>query len=311
MSTSSPGQGSSPWSASLLAQDLPLDSFLQNGVTAVPVAMVPTNGGAIRLKNFKTIQKDLQAASEHFRSVKEVRPYGKGGIICKSSDKACLVDLLKVSSFASFPMQALSPHRMATGCSTTPRRVASCCAASSAASRHCAQATWRGTSAYTRASAPTDATCAPRPLPRRAAWSAMCTHTRARGPSAATSAPRPSHTASRGKPTSRRSTAATSSAEGGRARTCPYSFVGDRRQQHGPLPGRQLLRCPQCSFMTLLPILPKSYQRRHTGECTHQCSHGARLSSRRSTWTPTCASTRASAPSAATCATTASPGGPH
>lgn len=113
MSISSPGQGSSPWSASLLAQDLPLDSFLQNGVTAVPVAMVPTNGGAIRLKNFKTIQKDLQAASEHFRSVKEVRPYGKGGIICKSSDKACLVDPLKVSSFASFPVRPFVPSHLA------------------------------------------------------------------------------------------------------------------------------------------------------------------------------------------------------
>ncbi|XP_077563560.1 uncharacterized protein LOC144179183 [Haemaphysalis longicornis] len=62
MSFSSPGQGTTPWLASLSTQDVPLDS-LRNGVTAIPVALVPTNGGAIRLKNFKTIQKDLQAGT--------------------------------------------------------------------------------------------------------------------------------------------------------------------------------------------------------------------------------------------------------
>lgn len=59
MSVSSLGQGTSPWSASLFAQDLPLDSFLRNGVMAVTVALVPTNGGVIQLKNFRTVLKDL------------------------------------------------------------------------------------------------------------------------------------------------------------------------------------------------------------------------------------------------------------
>ncbi|XP_077558074.1 uncharacterized protein LOC144173588 [Haemaphysalis longicornis] len=113
MSFSSPGQGTTSWSASLSAQDVPLDSFLRNGVTAVLVALVPTNGGAIRLKNFKTIQKDLQAVSEHYKNVKEVRPYGKGGIICKSSDNACLAGLLTCTNFGSFPVSPFVPSHFA------------------------------------------------------------------------------------------------------------------------------------------------------------------------------------------------------
>ncbi|KAH7958085.1 hypothetical protein HPB51_027925 [Rhipicephalus microplus] len=53
MSFSSPGQGSSPWLASLPVKDWLLDPLLRSGDSYVPVALVPTNGGSIPTKNPK------------------------------------------------------------------------------------------------------------------------------------------------------------------------------------------------------------------------------------------------------------------
>lgn len=75
MSFSSPGQGPSPWSASLSAQELPLNFFSSGGVNRVPVALVPTNGASIRLNHPEAVQ-----------SVTEVRQFGKGDLVCRSSE---------------------------------------------------------------------------------------------------------------------------------------------------------------------------------------------------------------------------------
>lgn len=55
-----------------------MDLFLRNGVTSVPVALVPTNDGIIRMKNPKAIQAELRSATDHFQSITEVRQFGRG-----------------------------------------------------------------------------------------------------------------------------------------------------------------------------------------------------------------------------------------
>ncbi|XP_077536252.1 uncharacterized protein LOC144148615 [Haemaphysalis longicornis] len=113
MSFSSPGQEPSPWSASLSAQELPLNLFSSGGVNRVPVALVPANGASIRLNHPEAVQSALQVATQHYQSVTEVRQFGKGGLVCRSSDLSCISDLLNCRMFGSIPVSAFIPHHLA------------------------------------------------------------------------------------------------------------------------------------------------------------------------------------------------------
>lgn len=113
MPFSSPGPGAFLWSASVSPQDLPVDIFLRNGITSVPVALVPTTDGIIRMKNPKTIQAELRTVTAHYQNITEVRQFGRGGIVCFSSDQPCVQDLLKCSAFASCPVSAFIPPHLA------------------------------------------------------------------------------------------------------------------------------------------------------------------------------------------------------
>ncbi|XP_075750812.1 uncharacterized protein LOC119173498 [Rhipicephalus microplus] len=106
MSFSSPGQEHSPWLASLPVKDWPLDTLLRSGDSYVPVALVPTNGGFILMKNPKVIQVELQKASSLFQKITEVRQFGRGGILCCSADKDCVRELLNCFEFAAQPDEA-------------------------------------------------------------------------------------------------------------------------------------------------------------------------------------------------------------
>lgn len=113
MSLSSPGQGHSPWLASIPSREWPIDSFLRSGNKSVPVALVPTNGGSIQMKNPKAIQVELRKASSQFQKITEVRQFGRGGILCCSSDQECVRDLLNCSEFASNPVSPFIPPHLA------------------------------------------------------------------------------------------------------------------------------------------------------------------------------------------------------
>lgn len=113
MSVSSPGQRATLWSASIPPQDLPVEWFLRSGASSVPVALVPNNGGIIRMKNPKTIQSELRAISSHFQQITEVRQFGRGGILCCSPDQTCVQDLLKCTNFATQPVRSFIPPHLA------------------------------------------------------------------------------------------------------------------------------------------------------------------------------------------------------
>ncbi|XP_070394971.1 uncharacterized protein [Dermacentor albipictus] len=76
--TSQGGRGLSPWAASIPTDELPLDLFIRSGVSNIPVALVPSNGGFIRLTNPQAIQKSLQAATSSYQTITEVRQFGRG-----------------------------------------------------------------------------------------------------------------------------------------------------------------------------------------------------------------------------------------
>ncbi|XP_077494518.1 uncharacterized protein LOC144105249 [Amblyomma americanum] len=101
MSTSSPGQGNSPWSASLPPNKLSLDALFRGGVGTIPVALAPSDGGAIRLNNQDAVQTALRAITPHFLKICDVRQYGRGGVVCRSTDQACIMDLLTCTAFGS------------------------------------------------------------------------------------------------------------------------------------------------------------------------------------------------------------------
>lgn len=113
MSRNSPGQDRSLWTASLHSDDLPIDLFLRSGVSSVPVALVPLGGHFIKLNNPKAIQEHLHAVTPNYQSITDVRQFGRGGIVCRSPDQACVKDLLKCSSFASIPVSAYIPPHLA------------------------------------------------------------------------------------------------------------------------------------------------------------------------------------------------------
>lgn len=77
------------------------------------MALVPSNGGSIRLTNPQAIQKALQAATSSYQTITEVRQFGRGGIVCRSPDQSCVADLLRCSSFASLPVSAYIPAHLA------------------------------------------------------------------------------------------------------------------------------------------------------------------------------------------------------
>ncbi|XP_065312322.1 uncharacterized protein [Dermacentor albipictus] len=49
-----------------------------SGVSTIPVALVPTNGGSIRITNPQAVQKALKATSNHFQTITDVRAFGRG-----------------------------------------------------------------------------------------------------------------------------------------------------------------------------------------------------------------------------------------
>lgn len=116
MSTNSPGQARSTWSASLSPNELPLKVILSQGgggVSNIAVALAPTNGGFIRLTNLQAAQKDLKATPSHFQTINDVRKFGRGGIVCRSPDQTCVQGLRKCTSFASTPVSAFIPPHLA------------------------------------------------------------------------------------------------------------------------------------------------------------------------------------------------------
>lgn len=112
MPVSGPGQGS-PWSASRPTESVPLECFLRNGVSTLPVALVPTDGGSIRLTESERFQEELRGITEHFVDISEVRRFGKTGILCKSSNVQCLNDLLNCTRFTSIAVRAFVPPHLA------------------------------------------------------------------------------------------------------------------------------------------------------------------------------------------------------
>ncbi|KAH6924093.1 hypothetical protein HPB50_011369 [Hyalomma asiaticum] len=98
MPVSGPGQGS-PWSASRPTESVPLQSFFRKGVSCLPVALVPTDGGAIRLSESELFQQDLRKITGRYLDIEEVRRFGKTGILCRSSNVECLTDLLACTSW--------------------------------------------------------------------------------------------------------------------------------------------------------------------------------------------------------------------
>ncbi|XP_049527280.1 uncharacterized protein LOC125947039 [Dermacentor silvarum] len=121
MSVSSPGQRATLWSASIPPQDLPVEWFLRSGASSVPVALVPNNGGIIRMKNPKVIQSELRAISSHFQQITEVRQFGRGGILCCSPDQTCVQDLLKCTNFATQPWVSATDEDQASKQASKPR----------------------------------------------------------------------------------------------------------------------------------------------------------------------------------------------
>lgn len=113
MPLSSPGPGTFLWSASTDPKEVPVDLFLRNGISSVPVALVPNNDGIIRMKNPKIIQAELRSVTAQYQSITEVRQFGRGGILCFSPDQSCVLDLLKCSTFASQPVSAFIPSHLA------------------------------------------------------------------------------------------------------------------------------------------------------------------------------------------------------
>lgn len=113
MSLSSPGQAYSAWSASLYNSDLQIDIFLRSGLKSVPVALVPTNGESIHMKNPKIIREEPRKISDYYQMITEVRQFGRGGILCCSPDQACITNLLKCTTFASNPVSCFVPVRLA------------------------------------------------------------------------------------------------------------------------------------------------------------------------------------------------------
>ncbi|KAH6935590.1 hypothetical protein HPB50_006994 [Hyalomma asiaticum] len=68
MPVSGPGQGS-PWSASRPTESVPLQSFFRNGVSCLPVALVPTDG--IRLSESELFQQDLRKITGRYLDIEE------------------------------------------------------------------------------------------------------------------------------------------------------------------------------------------------------------------------------------------------
>ncbi|XP_070377066.1 uncharacterized protein [Dermacentor albipictus] len=102
MSTSSPGQARSAWSPSLPPNQLPMNLFFCSGVSTLPAALVPTNGGSIRITNPQAVQKALKATSNHFQTITDVRAFGRAFQTVRAF-QTCVEDLLKSISFASTP----------------------------------------------------------------------------------------------------------------------------------------------------------------------------------------------------------------
>lgn len=112
MPVSGPGQGS-PWSASRPTESVPLQSFFRNGVSCLPVALVPTDGGAIRLSESELFQQDLRKITGRYLDIEEVRRFGKTGILCRSSNVECLTELLACTRFAHTSVRAFIPPHLA------------------------------------------------------------------------------------------------------------------------------------------------------------------------------------------------------
>ncbi|XP_075743785.1 uncharacterized protein LOC142802696 [Rhipicephalus microplus] len=89
--------------------------FVLCGDNYVPVALVPTNGGSIPMKNPKVTQVDLQKASSFFQKITEVRQFGRGGILCCSADQDYVRELLHCSEFAAQPVPAAGHYLQTFG----------------------------------------------------------------------------------------------------------------------------------------------------------------------------------------------------
>ncbi|KAK8783716.1 hypothetical protein V5799_009917 [Amblyomma americanum] len=69
--TRSPGQRRSPWSASLPSHEMPLEAFQRSGVSSIPVALVPKDGGSTKINNQGPLQAALEAATSLYEAITE------------------------------------------------------------------------------------------------------------------------------------------------------------------------------------------------------------------------------------------------
>lgn len=114
MSLTSPGnERRDAWFANVLPKDVNLSMYMDHGLRTIPVALVPSSGGSLRLKNPKFLQEHLLRASAHFREISVVQQYGKNGLLCKSASLDCVSDLLACTVFANVPVEAFIPPHLA------------------------------------------------------------------------------------------------------------------------------------------------------------------------------------------------------
>ncbi|XP_075532736.1 uncharacterized protein LOC142565974 [Dermacentor variabilis] len=107
MLISSPGLRSFLWAASLPTSDISLEAFLRSGSHNVPVALVPTYRGFIRVKNPKTIQEKLRKATR----TSGAQPMSDNlaeGAFCFVRRTRPVSDLLNCGMFANHPDEGLS-----------------------------------------------------------------------------------------------------------------------------------------------------------------------------------------------------------
>lgn len=100
------------WSAGHDLNEFPLDFFVENGLSCIPVAITPTDGTALPARNPTLLTKLLQDISSDYREVTEVRRYGSG-IILKTPNLQVVRQLLTCTSFGTSKVKSFIPPHLA------------------------------------------------------------------------------------------------------------------------------------------------------------------------------------------------------
>lgn len=102
------------WSASHDLQHFPLESFVDNGLNVIPVAITPSDGSALPARNPRALTSLLEGITPDFHDILEVRRYGSG-IICKSANLPVVRKLLTCTQFGpSLVKSTIPPHLACT-----------------------------------------------------------------------------------------------------------------------------------------------------------------------------------------------------